>query len=131
MGVMALVLIAIPEPLIRIFISDNEVVQTGLLLVPLAATFQLFDGIQTVAAGTLRGAGDTLIPALIIFTGFWCLCIPLAWTLGVSGAGDGWVSAPIGVWSGLVVGLIFVALAQAARMMYVIRRGANRVIESE
>jgi MATE family multidrug resistance protein len=130
MGLMALLLLALPEPILRLFIADDPVIQTGLILVPLAAAFQLFDGIQTVSVGSLRGAGDTAIPAVINFTGFWLLGLPVAWGMGVEGWGLDAPAGPSGIWTGLLVGLGFVAVAQLSRLVYVMRRGAHRVVDA-
>jgi MATE family multidrug resistance protein len=130
MSMMAVVLLVAPEFLIGIFITEDPVVQTAMLIMPLAAAFQLFDGIQCVAVGALRGAGDTFTPALFNLAGFWALGLPIAWGLGVAGWGLAEPMGPQGIWSGLVVGLVFVAVAQSARLVYVLRRGANRVLQS-
>jgi MATE family multidrug resistance protein len=130
MAMMGVVLLLFPEPLMRLYIDDDSVIRMGMLIVPMAAAFQLFDGIQAVSVGALRGAGDTFAPALVNLAGFWALGLPVAWGLGIEGWGLAEPLGPGGVWWGLVVGLVFVAVAQSCRLVYVIRRGAIRVLQS-
>ena len=73
-------------------------------ILPIAATFQIFDGLQVVGSGILRGMGKTHISAMISLLGYWVLAIPLAafmafrLELGLQG-----------VWWGLFIGLFAVA----------------------
>ncbi len=60
----ALVFIAVPRLLLRAFTPDARVVEAGVSLLALAALFQMFDGIQVVTTGALRGLGDTRTPML-------------------------------------------------------------------
>jgi len=54
-----LVFVSIPTWIARLFSPDPDVIRTGARLLLVAAAFQLFDGLQTVATGALRGSGDT------------------------------------------------------------------------
>lgn len=75
---------------------------TGFLMI--AAAFQLFDGVQTVAASALRGLQDTKWPMIIALSGYWLVGFGIAAGLGL------WTPlAGLGVWIGLAVGLIVVA----------------------
>lgn len=69
-----------------------------------AAAFQLFDGLQAVAAGALRGLQDTRVPMVIALSGYWLLGIVTSLWLGFRTPLEG-----VGVWIGLAVGLIAVA----------------------
>ena len=101
----AVVFVAMPASLIAIFTASPAVIVTGTRLLWVAAVFQLFDGLQVVATGVLRGLGDTRTPMLWNLAGHWvlglpvgyALCFPLAW--GV-----------IGLWIGLSVGLTTVGV---------------------
>ena len=48
----------------------------------IAALFQLFDGVQAVAAGALRGAGDVRFPFVANVVAHWFVGFPIALTLG-------------------------------------------------
>ena len=70
----------------------------------IAAAFQLFDGLQAVAAGALRGLQDTRVPMVIALSGYWLLGIVTSLWLGFRTPLEG-----VGVWIGLAVGLVAVA----------------------
>ena len=67
MTVAALVLVFAPRLIVRAFTPDPQVMRIGVMLLLVAAAFQLFDGLQTVATGALRGAGETRIPMFSSF----------------------------------------------------------------
>ena len=47
-----------------------------------AALSQIFDGVQTTAAGALRGLKDTRIPMLLSFFSFWGIGLATGYLLG-------------------------------------------------
>jgi MATE family multidrug resistance protein len=103
MAVAALVLLLIPIPLIGIFTKNSEVLRVAIPLLFVTAVFQLFDGLQVVATGVLRGAGDTRTPMIVNLMGHWLLGLPVGYLLCFSfGYGV------TGLWMGLSVGLIVV-----------------------
>ncbi len=106
-----------PEPLLRMFTHEAPVLAVALSLMPLAALFQVCDGLQVVAGGVLRGVGDTLLPAVCHIAGFWILGVPLGYWLAFErGLG------PVGLWWGLVLGLFAVSVVLVLRMEQCIRR---------
>ncbi len=74
-------------------------------LLLLAAVFQLFDGLQGVITGTLRGIGDTRTPMFANLAAHWLLGLPLGYTLCFL---LGW--GVYGLWVGLSLGLIVVGV---------------------
>jgi len=109
MSAAALVLLMIPEWIARLFTPEVEVVATAAAILKVAAFFQLFDGLQIVVTGSLRGAGDTRTPMICHFIGYWIVGLPLGSALCF---GRGW-GAP-GLWVGLSAGLIAIGLALTA-----------------
>jgi multidrug resistance protein, MATE family len=105
MLVTAAVFLGFPELLGRAFSPDPEVVAVVAVLLPIAGMFQVFDGLQAVAAGVLRGVGETRAPMLANLVGFWVLGIPLSLWLAF-----GMDRGPEGLWWGLALGLAVVAL---------------------
>jgi MATE family multidrug resistance protein len=108
--------------LVMPYSSDPEVRHLAAMLLPIAAAFQLFDGLQVIGFGVLRGAGDVRVPTLANLVGYYALGIPVAYTLGIA---RGW--GPEGVWWGLSLGLAVVASGLLLRVRFVHRRGALRL----
>ena len=105
MTVSAILFIVLRHSLPLLYNDDPDVVALAVTILPIAAAFQLFDGIQVVAGGVLRGYGNTRPAALFNFMGYYLLSLPFAAYLtfyaGVHLAG---------IWWGLVVGLALVSL---------------------
>ncbi len=98
--------IVLPLPILRIYTADREVQRVGIILLALAALFQLADGTQTVLTGALRGAGKTKSVVLANLVGYYLVGLPLGWQLGFR-RGFGIV----GLWEGLTFALIGIAAA--------------------
>jgi MATE family multidrug resistance protein len=95
------VFVAVPRLLIGLFTADAAVLTLGAALLGIAAVFQLFDGLQGVVTGTLRGLGDTRTPMVTNLAAHWLLGLPLGYWLCF---GLGWGAR--GLWWGLSAGLI-------------------------
>jgi MATE family multidrug resistance protein len=102
----AVVFVTLGRPIIAAFTTDPGVLAAGASLLAIAAVFQLFDGLQGVATGVLRGAGDTRTPMLWNLAGHWFIGLPLGYLLCFS-AGLG----VAGLWWGLSLGLIICGVA--------------------
>ena len=57
----------------------RHVLALGASLLLIAAVFQLFDGLQAVATGVLRGLGDTRTPMRVNLVGHWLIGLPLGY----------------------------------------------------
>jgi multidrug resistance protein, MATE family len=101
-----LVFVSIPTWIARLFSPDPVVIRTGARLLLVAAAFQLFDGLQTVATGALRGAADTKTPMLANFVAYWLIGLPAGYLLCFK---LGW--GAVGVWIGLCAGLMMIGSA--------------------
>jgi MATE family multidrug resistance protein len=106
----ALAFLAVPAQLASIITDEPRVVAAAVPLLLVAAAFQLFDGVQAVAAGALRGAGDTRWPLALNLVGHYAIGIPIgAWLAFERGLGA------VGLWWGLSAGLTAVAIALTVR----------------
>lgn len=105
MTTVGLLFVLAPTALLRAFTTDARVLSIGASLLAIAAAFQLFDGTQAVATGVLRGIGDTRTPMIMNVIGHWMFGLPVGYALCFWA---GWGVA--GLWVGLSVGLIFVAV---------------------
>ena len=115
-----------PTVLARLYTGNADVIVLAAMLIPIAGVFQVFDGIQAVAAGVLRGIGDTHAPAIINVVGFWLIGLPVSWVLAFRLGGGA-----VGLWWGIVVGLAAVALILLGRVRVRLGRTMHRVIIDE
>jgi MATE family multidrug resistance protein len=117
MALAGVALLAAPRWIARIYTTDEAVIQNAAALLAAGAAFQLFDGIQSVATGALRGAGDTRTPMLCHFTAYWIIGLPLgAWLCFARGWGA------LGLWIGLSLALILIGIVLLAVWRKTVRR---------
>ena len=113
--VSAMLFVAAPGPLAALFLDETRpdsaaVLASATVLLAFAAAFQLFDCLQAVAAGLLRGLKDTRTPLLIAVFSYWVVGMPAAWLLGFPAGLGG-----AGVWLGLALGLSAAAVLLTIR----------------
>jgi MATE family multidrug resistance protein len=105
MALMSVVLLVFPRSIARFYTYNETVIHSATILLMAGAAFQLFDGIQTVATGSLRGTGDTRTPMLCHFSAYWLLGLPLgAWLCFRLHWGA------LGLWVGLSFALILIGI---------------------
>lgn len=109
MSFSAAVFVLFPGLVMRVFTDEPAVIATGVSLLFVAAAFQLFDGLQVVGTGVLRGTGDTRTGMIAGLLGYWVVGLPLGALLCFR-AGLG----VVGLWVGLSAGLVLVAIAVVA-----------------
>ncbi len=101
MSVMAAAFLLAPRAFIGLFSPGPDVIALGSSLLLVAAIFQLFDGLQGVATGVLRGLGETRMAMIVNLAGHWLIGLPIAyWLCFTLGMGVR------GLWLGLSTGLI-------------------------
>jgi multidrug resistance protein, MATE family len=100
----ATVMLAIPRVIAAAYTNQPVVASIAASLIPIAGMFQLFDGIQAVSAGVLRGLGDTRAPFVVNLAGFWLCGFPLSVALAFHTP-----LRALGLWWGLAAGLAVVA----------------------
>ena len=127
MAAMGVVFLALPELLASIYTRDVSVIALSIVLLRVAGVFQIFDGLQVVGVGILRGVGDTRVPMLAGLFGFWVVGMPISLWLGL-----GLDAGAVGLWWGFVGGLGAVALFLIARVYQLLSGPLTRVaIESD
>ncbi len=105
MSLMSIALLVFPRVVARIYTDDPVVIRNATILLAAGAAFQLFDGIQTVATGALRGSGDTRTPMICHFSAYWLMGLPLgAWLCFRRHWGA------LGLWVGLSLSLILIGI---------------------
>jgi MATE family multidrug resistance protein len=116
MSCSGLVLFLFARPIARVYTPEIEVIKAGATLLLVAAVFQLFDGLQVVATGALRGAGNTRIPMLANLVGYWVIGLPLGAFLCFH-----LKMGAVGMWLGLCLALILIGSALLAVWHWVIK----------
>lgn len=106
-----IVFLLIPKAIAAQYTRELPVVSLAATLIPIAGVFQVFDGIQAVCAGVLRGLGDTRAPFVINLAGFWLAGFPVSIGLGFYTK-----LGAVGLWWGFVAGLGAVAVLLLFRM---------------
>lgn len=119
MCMMFLLIFFAREAVSSLYTDKTEVIAiaTGLLLI--AALFQIPDGIQIAASGSLRGLQDTKIPMLFSLLGYWIIGLPVAYYLGIVLDYRGQ-----GLWIGLICGLTITAILGVNRFVSLTRKHA-------
>jgi MATE family multidrug resistance protein len=101
----ALAFFLLPREIARIYTRDARVVEFSVVLFAIAAVFQLFDGLQVVVTGALRGAGNTKTAMTWNLLGYWVMGLPLGCWLGF---GLRW--GAVGFWDGLCLALVLIGV---------------------
>ena len=106
-----------PAPIVRFYTPDPSVMALSSSLLFIGAFFQIFDGLQVVATGALRGAGDTRTPMVSHLLFYWGVGLPVGWylcfrqNLGARG-----------LWIGLCIAIILIG----ASLLMAWRRAERR-----
>jgi MATE family multidrug resistance protein len=104
MALAATAFVTVPQTLIHVYTHDPQTVLVGGRLLAVAAIFQVFDGIQGIGTGALRGLGKTRGPMLVNLVAYGVIGLPIGYLLcfrtrfGI-----------YGLWTGLTLALIFAA----------------------
>ena len=121
MGLCGIVLAVFPHTIAGLYIDPHvaqnaEAIALAAVFLRVAAAFQIFDGLQVVAALSLRGLKDARMPMVLAGASYWLVgfpaCIVFGFWLGLNG---------LGIWLGLALGLLVAAVAMCARFYYLAR----------
>jgi MATE family multidrug resistance protein len=103
------------------YLDNQEVVAIASKLLIVAALFQISDSAQIVFLGALRGLQDVKIPTMLTFTAYWIIGFPISYFLGKET-----VYGSLGIWIGLLVGLVSASIFLYLRFIYL----TNRLIQA-
>jgi MATE family multidrug resistance protein len=117
MAIAAFIFVAFRQSLPLFYIEDVAVVSLAAVLLPIAGAFQIFDGLQVVGGGLMRGMGRPQAGAIVNLIGFYVIGLPLAWFLAFPAE-----LGIVGIWWGLAAGLGGVALMLCLWVMRTARR---------
>jgi len=97
--------------------QSADVVRIGIVLLWIAAGYQIFDGLNLGSGFALRGAGDVRVPAILFFVLAWGVFVPLAHSLSFA-PGQGWVDflpqfglGAAGGWTAMLVYVVLLGVA--------------------
>lgn len=105
------------EWLPTLYVDDVDVIALTASFFIVVALFEIFDGIQAIAIGALRGLADTKVPSIIAFIAYWVLGIPVGFYLAFYGG-----MGPIGIWVGLLLGLVIASVLLTYRFHTMTRK---------
>ncbi len=114
---LALGFVSIPSVLAQLYTQNPHVASIASMLLYACALFIIFDALQGVWMGTLRGLGDVYLPASMVTLGFWGVSVPLAWWFGLQQGLGVWMFA----WA-LAAGAIVATASLCVRFYLILRR---------
>ena len=100
-----------------IFSDVIKVVELSSKLIIISAFFQVFDGIQAVVLGSLRGFQDVNLPTIIIFFSYGIIGFPISYLLGIE-----LLYGVVGIWMGLLIGLATSSILLMIRFNYLSKK---------
>ena len=98
------------DAVVSLYTNDSAVQAIAISLLLVAAIFQIGDGVQIGAAGSLRGYKDTRVPMLINIFAYWFLAFPLAYLAAIT-----YRLPPQYTWAAFVLGLSVAAILLTVR----------------
>lgn len=120
----AAIMLIFPYRIAAAYTPDEAVRLLTVQILAYSASFQLFDGLQVTAVGSLRGYHDTRITMAITLIAYWGVGLPLGYVLGLT---DLLMPAHgvLGLWAGLIAGLAVAAVLLNWRLAVISRRACN------
>jgi MATE family multidrug resistance protein len=122
MSLCSIVLFVFPRTIAGFYFDPSvpqnaEAIMFVTVFLRVAAAFQIFDGLQVVAALSLRGIKDARMPMILAGASYWLAgfpaCLFFGFVLGLKG---------LGIWLGLAFGLLVAAVAMCGRFYYLASR---------
>jgi MATE family multidrug resistance protein len=120
------IILSFKEFIVGIYTTDKVVFNLTVGLLIFAAIFQLPDGIQMGALGSLRGYKDTFVPMVLLFISYWIFALPAGYYLTNIGFGTPFGAS--GMWIGMIVGLSIFSLLSILRLRWVIGKNLRSSI---
>lgn len=121
MSVMGVLFVALRQWIPHLFIDDQEVISLAAGLMLVAGLFQIFDGVQVVALGILRGLEDVVVPAIGAGVTYLLVAIPVSYLCAFR-----FEIGPMGIWIGYLVGLSVTGVFLLARFRWIYKKRYGR-----
>ena len=115
-----LIILIFGSNIVSLYTTELPVFELALSLIIFAAIFQIPDGIQMGALGSLRGYKDTFIPMILLLISYWIFAMPIGFYLTNYG-----FERPLGakgMWYGMIIGLSIFSILSIFRLSWIIKR---------
>ena len=115
-----LIILIFGSNIVSLYTTELPVFELALSLIIFAAIFQIPDGIQMGALGSLRGYKDTFIPMILLLISYWVFAMPIGFYLTNYG-----FESPLGakgMWYGMIIGLSIFSILSIFRLSWIIKR---------
>ena len=125
----SVIIITFGSFIVGLYTTELPVLELAVSLILFAAIFQLPDGIQMGALGSLRGYKDTFIPMILLLISYWVFAMPIGYYLTNYGFGD-----PLGakgMWFGMIIGLTIFSFLSIFRLRWVMKSNIKRISVEE
>ncbi len=109
----AIVFSTFPRAIVGIFTVDDNLFKISIPIMYILSIFQVFDGLQIALAGICKGIKQTNIVLLANFIAYWCISVPIGYTLAFK-----YNLQLIGFW----IGLVLSAIVLCAIMLFKLKR---------
>ncbi len=116
----SIVILIFRDYIVGFYTVDPLVIDLAVSLLIFAAIFQLPDGIQMGALGSLRGYKDTFIPMILLFISYWVFAMPMGYYLTKIGLNEPMGAA--GMWYGMIIGLTIFSFLSITRLNWIIKK---------
>lgn len=120
-----ILILSFRDLIVSIYTTDEIIFSLAVYLLIFAAIFQLPDGIQMGALGSLRGFKDTFVPMILLFISYWIFAMPIGYYLTMTGFGAPMGAA--GMWFGMIIGLGIFAILAILRLRWIIKKYLKKV----
>ena len=116
----SIIIILFGSFIVGLYTTELPVLELAISLIFFAAIFQLPDGIQMGALGSLRGYKDTFIPMILLFISYWVFAMPMGYYLTKIGLNEPMGAA--GMWYGMIIGLTIFSFLSIIRLNWIIKK---------
>ncbi len=115
-----LIILTFGSKIVNLYTTELPVFELALSLIIFAAIFQIPDGIQMGALGSLRGYKDTFMPMILLLISYWIFAMPIGYYLTNYGFEN-----PLGakgMWFGMIIGLSIFSILSILRLRWIIKK---------
>ena len=123
----SVIIILFGSYIVGLYTTEIPVLELAISLIFFAAIFQLPDGIQMGALGSLRGYKDTFIPMILLLISYWIFAMPIGYYLTNFGFGNPYGAK--GMWFGMIIGLTIFSFLSIFRLRWIMNSKIRKVLK--